>query len=241
MSAKDSKDCPDCAESVLVAARVCRFCGFRFGGAADKGSAETAPPDPPGDAASDANLRRAYRDLLGNDYGVHFNDHITISALASVYAQDLETAWKWQLESVGIALPQLPPHSYQPTMITDVGSALFGFDSWHRQSPAVGLRIAAFVRALNAKLLVLSYATTSGRNHESLALLATDGFVAREAHWSIEHKRGGRREITPMRRGDGARQNSRYGLAAGADPTIERPPREDWFLGQAVFEIRENQ
>jgi Uncharacterised protein family UPF0547 len=27
----ETKTCPDCAESVLAAARVCRYCGYRFG------------------------------------------------------------------------------------------------------------------------------------------------------------------------------------------------------------------
>lgn len=29
-----TKACPDCAESILAAARVCRYCGYRFGPAA---------------------------------------------------------------------------------------------------------------------------------------------------------------------------------------------------------------
>jgi hypothetical protein len=37
MEASDAKVCPDCAEEVKAAARVCRFCGYRFD------AAETAP------------------------------------------------------------------------------------------------------------------------------------------------------------------------------------------------------
>jgi hypothetical protein len=34
MSVPETKQCPDCAEEVLVQARKCRFCGYRFDGAA---------------------------------------------------------------------------------------------------------------------------------------------------------------------------------------------------------------
>jgi predicted amidophosphoribosyltransferase len=33
--AEATKLCPDCAEEVKAAARVCRFCGFRFEGEPD--------------------------------------------------------------------------------------------------------------------------------------------------------------------------------------------------------------
>ena len=38
------KVCPDCAETVKGEARVCRFCGYRFDGAATDAQAPAAPP-----------------------------------------------------------------------------------------------------------------------------------------------------------------------------------------------------
>jgi len=32
VSEDPTKTCPDCAETVLAAARVCKHCGYRFGG-----------------------------------------------------------------------------------------------------------------------------------------------------------------------------------------------------------------
>jgi hypothetical protein len=42
---KDTKICPQCAEGVKAAARVCRFCGHQFD---TVGATAGSPPPPPG-------------------------------------------------------------------------------------------------------------------------------------------------------------------------------------------------
>lgn len=47
MARDDVKRCPDCAETVLAAARVCRCCGYRFdsGGVSGSGNRDEGPRD----------------------------------------------------------------------------------------------------------------------------------------------------------------------------------------------------
>ncbi len=47
------KVCPDCAEEVQQAARVCRFCGHQFADSPAADPLDVAVPQPPGDAAPD--------------------------------------------------------------------------------------------------------------------------------------------------------------------------------------------
>lgn len=55
---KSSKTCPECAETVQGAARVCRFCGYRFDGKTE-GTAEDSSTDPgPGPSAARRSPRR---------------------------------------------------------------------------------------------------------------------------------------------------------------------------------------
>ncbi len=241
MSQEDEKVCPDCAERILAAARVCRYCGYRFDGPPEDVPSATPSSGHPSDADSATAVQRAYRELLGNDYEPYVEQHVLLSGLAAVHAQDFDTAWKWQRLCTEGAARKVQPHGYRPTLITDTASAMFGFDSWYKQTPAIGARIGEFVKALNAKLLVVSYATTSSRKQETYVLQATDGFVAREASWAVEHARGGRREVTPMRRGSGPKNhNASYAMPAGGDPTVETTPSEGGLLGAAAFELREN-
>ena len=44
----EMKQCPDCAESVKRAARVCRYCGYRFDrSSSEEGVLTDQPPPPP--------------------------------------------------------------------------------------------------------------------------------------------------------------------------------------------------
>lgn len=93
--------------------------------------------------------------------------------------------------------------------------------------------------AVKATFLVVSYAGSSGRNKEHFTMVGTDGFTAREAHWSVEYKSFGRRTIWPMRRGEGKRADTLSGTQG--DPTSELPPWNDrFFFSDAAFELRES-
>jgi hypothetical protein len=183
-------------------------------------------------------VRRAYRALLGNDYERSLMDHITFSSLANVYGPDFESAWVWQRAGLDEVTRSMPPHSYLPLVITNEGSAVVPHEVWF--GPHVGKKLAEFVAMLGAEFLVASYSSSSGRATEHYTLRGTDGFTAREAHWSVEHKMFGRRQISPMRRGEGKRKNTLTAIPASADPTVELPPWEDELLGDVAFELREN-
>jgi hypothetical protein len=80
---------------------------------------------------------------------------------------------------------------------------------------------------VKATFLVVSYATSSGHKYEDFTLQETDGFTARHAHWTVEHKSFGRRNVQP--------------IPGSADPTAELAPWDDsFFLSDAAFELREN-
>lgn len=182
-------------------------------------------------------VRRAYRALLGNLYEQTFQEQTTISAMAKTFVTDYESAWEWQKAAVENAMTDMPPFSFTPTLVTDAAAAWIPPPAFHASD--IGAKIAAFAGALAARFVVLAYATASGRKSESFALVGTDGFTGREAHWSVEHKAFGRREVSPLRRGEGDKANYMYAMKAGADPTVEAAPWEG-FLGDAAFELREN-
>ncbi len=47
VSGGETKVCPDCAETVQQAARMCRYCGYRFDTGASGGSPSVSPPPEP--------------------------------------------------------------------------------------------------------------------------------------------------------------------------------------------------
>jgi hypothetical protein len=81
-----------------------------------------------------------------------------------------------------------PPSTYMPVLVTDVGSAMFGVDSWYRMEPAIGLRISDFVKTLGAAYAVAAYSTSDGRKHESFSLYGTDGFTLKQIEFMVTRK-----------------------------------------------------
>jgi hypothetical protein len=170
----------------------------------------------------DPTIHRAYRELLGNAYEQLQMEHITFSGLADAFAPDFDAGWQWQLAALEDAANTAPPATYQPLLVTDAGSALIPVSVWYDRDPLIGPRIARFVAARGASFFVVSYANMSGRGREHFMLHGSDGFTAREAHWSVEYKSFGRRKVWPVE-------------------TKELPPWDDtFFLSDAAFELREN-
>jgi hypothetical protein len=163
-------------------------------------------------------------------------DHVQLSGIVEGLALDFEKAWQWQRSTIEELLWTLPPHHFQPSLITDAGCAWVPYEIvWE----GVAKRIADFVRALGATFVVYSYGNSPGRRDESVVLLGTDGPTAREAHWSIEHGRFGKRDVTPMRRSK--KGNTLNAIPRSEDPTSEIAPWDDrFYLSDVAFELREN-
>lgn len=142
----------------------------------------------------DPRVRDAYQSLLGNeDYERTFWDLITLSAAATTFGPDFDSAWQWQLAAVAQLASAMPPHSFSPTVITNEGAAVLPLTVWHCHAPTPGAKIADFVRALEPTYGIVAYASSSSRKQEQYVLVGTDGFTGREAQWYVEHKRSGPR------------------------------------------------
>jgi hypothetical protein len=167
----------------------------------------------------DANLRRAYHELLGSDYERMFMQHVQLSGLAAAYGSDFEKTWQWQVLSVEHSAQTGTPLTFQPYLITDAGSAffplprLFGMGDGH-------LDIASFVKNVGATFLLISYALGGDRKAENFTLTGTDGLTMRTVIWQVRYKRRGR-EVVRL-------------------PLKEGAPWDDRFLASAAFELREN-
>jgi hypothetical protein len=62
------KTCPECAEDVKAAARMCRFCGFRFDGEARPAGATSPLVEPPPQVGRNVELAGAY--LSGENWEI---------------------------------------------------------------------------------------------------------------------------------------------------------------------------
>jgi hypothetical protein len=187
------------------------------------------------------NIHRAYRALLAIAYEQFQMEHIALSSMAEVSGPDFESAWTWQRVAIEDAVMTRAPATYVAILISDGGSAVIPPDAWYDKTTPIGKKIAEFVAAMKSTFLVVSYASSSGHNSEHFTLLGTDGYMAREAHWSVEYKSFGRRKVWPMRRGEGKHSDTLRATGDESDPTTELPPwDDDFFLSDAAFEVREN-
>src|SRR6266540_3868437 len=68
--------------------------------------------------------RHAYQSLLGDNYDETLFAHVELSSAAKAFARDLETAMEWNRGGINEWLNAWPPPGpYQPTLVTDRGSA----------------------------------------------------------------------------------------------------------------------
>src|SRR5438094_9568250 len=102
-------------------------------------------------------------------------EHILLAALTKL-APDFDTAWNWRRAEIEDAMQTMPPRTYPATLVTDGGSAVIPSDVFVGSGTPIGPKIAAFVAALKATFLVVSYAIMPGRGSEVFTLLGTDGF-----------------------------------------------------------------
>jgi len=86
-----------------------------------------------------------------------------------------------------------PPGPYQPTLVTDRGSAFIGRLDRLEHSVRVQ-RIADFVSAVGATFAVLSFSAQTDRRESSFGVAGTDGIVACESVLPVKLKRFGRPE-----------------------------------------------
>src|SRR6266540_393857 len=92
--------------------------------------------------------RRAYQSLLGDNYDETLFAHVELSSAAKAFARDLETAMEWNRGGINEWLNAWPPPGpYQPTLVTDRGSAFIGSLDRLEHSARVH-RIADFVSAV---------------------------------------------------------------------------------------------
>jgi Uncharacterised protein family UPF0547 len=98
------KTCPECAEDVKAAARVCHFCGFRFDGGAAPAPVATQALEPPPRVAQDAELRGAFLNGESWEIGrwlVVMNDGVVISG-----DREASFAARWdQIEAINVDGP----------------------------------------------------------------------------------------------------------------------------------------
>jgi hypothetical protein len=137
-------------------------------------------------------VRRAYGALLGDHYERMFYEHIQLSAATQAFAENLEAEMEWQRASVEEAVRTMPLQSFQPTLITDQGSAFIDPSLFYRSDPPIGAKIAEFVAAIGATFAVVTYGSSGGsRKRESFIIIGTDGWTLREMHLLAAHKRLG--------------------------------------------------
>src|SRR5438105_12198881 len=80
------RTCPECAEQVQDAARVCRFCGYRFDPAKD------SLPDPLRELANNASEFRGVEDA---DQGHWIWQHVPITRLSKREENNGEVIFAW--------------------------------------------------------------------------------------------------------------------------------------------------
>ena len=163
-------------------------------------------------------IRRAYGELLGNDYEHLFYQHVQLTAAARTFATSFEIAMDWARELVLIAIGMRPRRPFQPMLITNAQSAFLDPSSF--SGADARMKIAAFVSAVGADFAVVSLGGGYDGRRESFAIVGTDGFTVREIQIAATYERPG---------------------LPGVDVRLDKQmaPWENDFLGDVPRAIRE--
>src|SRR4051812_17128065 len=171
-------------------------------------------------STSAPHIRRAYGELLGNDYEHLFYQHVQLTAAAQTFATRFEIAMDWAREVVLNAIGMHLRRPFQPMLITNAQSAFLDPSSFY--SSDARMKIAAFVSAVGADFAVVSLGGGYDGRRESFAIVGTDGLTVREIQIAATYERAGLPSVD-------VRSDE------------QMAPWENDFLGDAARAIRERE
>ncbi len=134
-------------------------------------------------------VRAAYEALLGDYFDETAMQQAQVNAVAQTVAPTRDAAVQLLFRAFQ-EQASAAPHSWEPTFITDRGSALIGNDLWRAEGgAAIFPKLGQFVFDLGASFAVLAYANSTSRKLEAFSVYGTDGATTRRLVAGVEYRR----------------------------------------------------